>query len=123
MTVEIATVRTDIADALNVIDDVEVYRYLQSDYHYPAIVVGMPRTIDVRADQGQARDVVIEVEVVCEVTDPESADITLFDLVEQVTVVLLAESAWDVQPATTGSNLLADNRTVIWCRLPVAVFT
>jgi hypothetical protein len=125
MSTELVEVRTALHDTLTALVDVEVYRHRRKDYKYPCVVIGWPSSIDVRADMGMARDFVINVELAVEVVDDESSDNRLSDLLEDaITLLLDAQSTWDVQPVTDfGELLLADNRTVISCRLPVAVFS
>jgi hypothetical protein len=72
---------------------------------------------------GDTRDYVIDVYVAVEVTDDDSCDDLLSELLDAAVVALLANEAWDVQPATDfGEELAADGRAIITCRLPVAVF-
>jgi hypothetical protein len=125
MPTELVDVRIALYDALSTLTDVEVYRHRRRDYKYPCIVIGWPSSIDVRADMGMARDFVINVELAVEVVDDESSDDRLSELLEEAVAILLdTQSTWDVQPVTDfGELLLADNRTVISCRLPVAVFS
>lgn len=117
-------VRDQLVAALDGIPDVEVYRHIAVDYQYPAILVGHPESVDVRPAFGDQRDFVIVVNIAIEVVDPESSYDLLYELLDTVAEVLLSEPTWDVRPATNfGEELLADNRVVSRCRLPVAVFT
>ena len=123
MTVSLATARTALFDDLSTIEDVEPYRHRLENYQYPCAIVGWPQSMDVRPDFVQERDYVIDVYVAVAVTDPESSDELLSELIEAVVEVLLDGSNRDVRPATDfGERLLADNRVEISCRLPVAVF-
>lgn len=123
MTTSLAAARTALFDALSTVDGVQVYRHRVQNFQYPAMVVGWPTSLDVRADMGFARDFVIDVDVAVEVIDPESSDELLSDLLEQAVEALQGDSAWDVRPVTNfGEQLLADDRTIVWCRLPVAMF-
>jgi hypothetical protein len=118
----LATVRTDLYDALAALDVAQTYRRRLTNYQYPAYVVGWPQEMDVRAAQGDVRDFVIDVYVAVEVTDDESCDDLLSDLLEAAVEALLANGQWDVQPATDFGEELVGERTVVSCRLPVAVF-
>lgn len=116
----LATARTSIATALAGITTAQIYRRRQTNYQYPAIVVGWPQSLDVRPTQGDARDIALDVFVGCEVTDDDSTDDLLSSLLESVVAALLLTAAWDVQPATDfGEAPTDDNRVIIWCRLPV----
>lgn len=124
MTTSLATARTTLADALADIGDVEVYRHRLENYQYPAVLVGWPQSMDVRPYMAEGgREYVIDVVVAVAVTDPESSDELLSELIESVVEVLLEGAALDVRPVTDfGERLLADNRVEISCRLPVVVF-
>jgi hypothetical protein len=120
----IAATRDALLAVLDDIDDVQVYRHRQENYHFPAVVIGWPQSMDVRPTMGSPRDFVIDVHVAVDVIDPESSDDRLSTTIDAVVEALLAEPNWDVQPVTDfGEQLSGDQRTVIWCRLPVAVFT
>jgi DNA-directed RNA polymerase subunit K/omega len=123
MATTLATVRTALFDELSEIADAQTYRTRQRNYQYPAIVVGWPQTMNVGPSMGEARDFVIDIGIAVEVTDDESSDDTLSGILEEAVDALSSTSTWMVQPATDfGEELINDNRTVIWCRLPVAVF-
>lgn len=98
------------------------YKRRQTNYMYPAVVVGWPQELDVRADLGTARDFTLDVWVACEVIDDDSSDDLLSGLLETAVTALLTNSAWDVQPVTDfGEQQTQDDRTIIWCRIPVSV--
>jgi hypothetical protein len=118
----LSTVRSELFDALESVAEAQVYRRRLVDYQYPALIVGWPQEMDVRPSMGGARDFVIDVFVGVEVTDDESCDDQLSDLLELAVAALLVNDAWDVQPATDfGEAVTQDARTIIWCRLPVSV--
>ena len=122
MATSLATARTSIATALAGIATANHYRRRQTNYQYPCIVVGWPQSMDVRPTMGDTRDFTIDVIIGVEVVDDDSSDDLLSSLLETTVTALLTAAAWDVQPATDfGEELLGDNRTIIWCRLPVAV--
>lgn len=119
------TVRADLFTVLDTIPDVQVYRHIQVDYKYPAILIGHPETVDVRPAMGDQRDFVIAINLAVEIVDPESSYDLLYDLLDVVAETLLAgDPGWDVRPVVNfGEEMLADNRVVSRCRLPVAVYT
>ena len=122
MPTALSTVRSDIQAALSPVD-AQVYRQRQVDYQFPAVVVGWPESMDLRAAMGGVRDFVINVNVGVVVGDDASSDEQLENLLEDCVEVLTAEKSWDVQPVTDFANeLLSDGRAVLWCRIPVAVF-
>ena len=119
----LATVRSDLYDALNDADLGAVYRTRQTNYDFPAIVVGWPQSMDVRPAMGTPRDFVIDVHIGVEVHDADGADELLSILLEAAVVALQDNKAWDVQPITDfGEDITSDQRVLLWCRLPVAVF-
>ena len=124
MTTALAAVRTDLYDALSTGRRVQIYRHRQETTSIPAIVVGWPQSMDVRPAMGDPRDFVIDVFVAVEVTDPESSDDLLSDLLEAGGDGAAGRSEWDVQPVTdfVEEQPLGDGRVVMRCRLPVAVF-
>lgn len=121
----LADIRGELFTALETIDDVEVYKRRLANYQYPAIIVGWPQSLDVRPYLGPTpRQFVIDVTVAVEATDDVSADIRLEELLEAAVEALTPDDQpeWTVQTVTDFSEqLLADGRTVIACRLPVAV--
>ena len=121
----LADVRTDLFDLLSTVsDDVNVYRRRQTNYQYPALMIGWPQSMDVRAAMGSVRTFVLDVIIGVESTDDDSSDDDLSDLLEETVNVILDGSEWDVEPATDfGEELTADNRVILSCRLPVAVFS
>lgn len=122
MTVELATVRASIAGKLSALGVAETYRRRQKNFQFPAFVVGWPESLDFRPAMADARDFVIDVYVGVESVEDDSSDDLLSDLLESASVALAAEPGWDVRPATDfGEELMADSRTIIWCRLPVMV--
>jgi hypothetical protein len=120
----LATVRTDLYDVLTAATvDAQVYRHRQTNYQYPAFVVGWPQSLDFRAAMGGQRDFVIDVLVAVEVVDGDSSDDLLSELLEGAVTAIETEPQWDIQPATDFSEeLTADGRVIIWCRLPVVVY-
>ena len=120
----LASVRTAIADDLATIENVEVYRHRLNDYQYPAVVVGWPQSMDVRPYMAEGgREYVIDVFIAVAVTDPESSDDLLSELLESAVGVLLEGAAMDVRPVTDfGERVLNDSRVEISCRLPVVVY-
>jgi hypothetical protein len=123
MATTLATVRAALFAELSEIESAQTYKTRQRHFQYPAIVVGWPQSMNVGPSMGEARDFVIDVGVAVEVTDDESSDELLSEILEDAVTALSATSTWQVQPATDfGEELVNDNRTVIWCRLPVAVF-
>jgi hypothetical protein len=124
MTTTLAEVRSSVFVALSEIESAQTYRTRRTSYQYPALIVGWPQSMDFRPDMGTGRDVVLDIGVACEVTDDESSDDALSDLLEEAVAALQSPDNWDVQPATDfGEELLGDGRVVIWCRLPLAVWT
>lgn len=125
MTTALSTVRSDLHAALDALGVAQTYRRHLINYQYPAYIVGWPQEIDFRAAMGDyPRDFVISVFVGVEVTDDESCDALLEDLLEAAVEVLQANDQWDVQPATDFSEgATQDGRVIIGCRLPVAVFS
>lgn len=122
MPTSLATVRSDIEAALLSLD-AQVYRQRQTDYKFPAIVVGWPQSMDLRASMGGARDFIIDVQVGVEVGDDASSDELLENLLEDAVEALTSDKSWDVQPITDFANeLTSDGRVILWCRMPVAVF-
>jgi hypothetical protein len=120
----LASVRTDLYTALYAIGTATTYRRRQTNYQYPALIVGWPQSMDVRAAMGGIRDFVIDVHVGVEVFDDDSSDDLLSDLLEDAVSALQDDSQWDIHPVTDfGEDLTADNRVILWCRIPVAVFS
>jgi hypothetical protein len=123
MTVTLATARTDIYQVLEDLGTANTYRRRQTDYEFPAFVVGWPESLDFRPAMAGARDFVINVDVAVEVSDDSSSDDRLSELLEGAVEALLVATNWDVRPATDfGEALDSAGRVIIWCRLPVAVF-
>jgi hypothetical protein len=119
----LTTLRADLFDSLSTIGTANTYRRRRTNYEFPALIVGWPQTMDFRPEMGGARDFVIDVIIGIEVSDEDSSDDQLSDLIEEAVAVLQDVAQWDVQPATDfGEELTGDNRVIIWCRLPVAVF-
>lgn len=124
MATSLATVRASVSTALSsAMTTCNHYRRRETDYKYPAVVVGWPQEFDVRPTLGAGeRDITLDVWVACEVGDDDSTDDQLSSLLESAVTALLATAAWDVRPVTDfGEQQTADERTVIWCRIPVAV--
>jgi hypothetical protein len=124
VTTLLAEVRTDLFDALAALGMAQTYRRRTPNYEYPAYIVGWPQSMNVRPAMGDPRDFVIDVYVGVEVTDDESCDDLLSELLEAAVTALQATAHWDVQPATDfGEGVTADGRAIIGCRLPVAVWS
>ena len=124
MATSLATARGNLYTTLSAaVTSANHYKRRQTNYQYPAVVVGWPQEFDVRPTYGaNERDFTIDVWVACEVTEDDSTDDLLSSLLETSVTALLTNSAWDVQPATDfGEQPTADDRTVIWCRLPVQI--
>jgi len=124
MATSLATARASVSTALTAaMTGCNHYRRRQTDYKYPAVVVGWPQEFNVRPTLGAGeRDITLDVWVACELGDDDSTDDLLSSLLESAVTALLGTAAWDVQPVTDfGEQVTADERTVIWCRLPVAV--
>lgn len=117
------TVRSGLATILEGAGtDATVYRRRQTNYQYPAFVVGWPSSIDLRAGMGGLRRFVISVAVAVEVLDDDSADEQLETLLEAAIAAILADVVYDIESVTDFEEVsTADGRTVLWCRLPVAV--
>ncbi len=124
MTTTLSEARTAVFDELSTIGMANTYRTRQRSYQYPAIVVGWPQSMDVRPAMGDARDFVLDIGIAVEVVDDDSSDDLLSEILEAAATILQDTPTWDVQPATDfGEELLTDNRVVIWCRLPLAIFS
>jgi hypothetical protein len=119
----LADVRSTLYDTLDAVGTATTYKRRQTNLQFPAYLVGWPQSMDVRPDMGGARDYVIDVFAGVEVVDDDSSDDELSALLEAAVEAILELDAHDVQPATDfGEEVTADGRTIIWCRLPVAVF-
>jgi hypothetical protein len=98
------------------------YKRRQTNYQYPCFVVGWPQEYDARPDMGTGRDFVLDVLIAVEVGEDDSADDLLSSLLDSAVTAIQTNNAWDVQPISDfGEQQTADDRTVIWCRLPVSV--
>jgi hypothetical protein len=123
MATSLATIRTDIETAVLEVE-ANVYRRRQTNLQYPCLMIGWPAEFDVRAalDGGTSRDATIPVTIGVEVTDDDSSDDLLSELLEQTVTELMADTTYDVQPATDfGEALTDDGRTILWATLPVRV--
>jgi hypothetical protein len=119
----LATARADLYDVLDGIGLATTYKRRQTNLQFPASLVGWPQSMDVRPAMGDLRDYVIDVFAGVETVEDDSSDDQLSALLEAAVDAILALEAHDVQPATDfGEEVTADGRTIIWCRLPVAVF-
>lgn len=123
MATTLATARGNLSTTLSAaITTANHYKRRQVNYQYPTVVVGWPQEYDVRPAMGDARDFTLDVFVGVEVTDDDSSDDLLSSLLESAVTALLTNDDWDVQPATDfGEQQTQDDRTVIWCRLPVSI--
>ena len=122
MTTTLSQVRLDLFDTLDSLRVANTYRWRLADYQTPAYIVGWPQTMDVRPAMGDIRDFVIDVFVAVDLTDDPSCDDLLSDLLDQAVEALLLTAEWDVQPVTDfGVEQATDGRSVLTCRLPVAV--
>jgi len=125
MTTALATARGSVYTTLAAVFTTTAngYKRRQENYQYPCFVVGWPQEFNVRPTLGAGeRDITLDVWFACEVTDADSTDDLLSSMLETGVTALLANGAWDVQPVTDfGEQQTQDDRTVIWCRLPVAV--
>lgn len=110
----------------------QMYRARPKDPKFPCRVIGWPEEMDVRPVQdGDSRDTVIPVWVAAEWLDDESSDDLLSALLEETVTALLAAHTLggvaddiDVRPATNfGQELTADDRTIIWAAIPVAIYS
>jgi hypothetical protein len=123
VTTALTGVRADLYDVLAALDVAQVYKRRAVNYEFPAFIVGWPQEIDFRAVMGTPRDSVVDVFVEVEVTDEDSADEQLEELLEAAVGTLLLVNNYDVEPATDFAEFAtADGRTVMGCRLPVRVF-
>lgn len=125
MTLQLAEARTALAEALAAVDGVTVYKFKPTNFTWPAAVVNWPDSMDVRPtmDGASTRDYVIPVDLGVAVKNPAGADEKLCELIEAVVAELQDNPQWDVRVVTDfGDELLADQRVVLWCRLPVAVW-
>jgi hypothetical protein len=123
VTTTLTAVRTDLYDNLAALEVAQVYKRRATNFEFPAFIVGWPAEVDFSAAMGAPRDFVIDVFVEVEVTDEDSADETLEELIEAAVVSLMTIDTYHVRPATDFTeSSTADGRTVIGCRLPVAVF-
>lgn len=124
MATTLATTRTAVLAAMSGITTAQKYRRRHTNYQYPAIVIGWPSDFNVRPVFGDARDVTLDVFIGVEVTDDESSDDLLSGLLESVITALQTNTTWDVQSTTQFSDeLLADDRVVVWARVPLLVLT
>jgi hypothetical protein len=124
MATTLAAARGALYTACASVTTAQRYKTRQTNYQYPAIVIGWPQSMDMRPAMGDQRDFVIDVGIAVEVTDDEGSDDTLSGLLESVVTAFSATGTWDVQPATDfGEELIADGRVVIWCRVPVAIYS
>lgn len=123
MATTLATARGDIYTLLAAaLTNCNGYKRRQTNYEYPCFVVGWPEEYNARpAFGGAERDFILDVFVACEVTDDDSTDDLLSSILDAA-VAALQTASRDVQPVTDfGEQQTADDRTVIWCRLPVMV--
>lgn len=124
MATALATARGNVATALaSALTTANHYKRRQTNFQYPCVLVGWPQELDVRPTHGGGeRDFTLDVWVACEVLDDDSSDDLLSSLLETAITALLTNTAWDVQPVTDfGEQQTQDERSVIWCRIPVLV--
>ena len=123
MATTLATARGNVSTALaSAVTTANHYKRRQTNYQYPCVVVGWPAEYDANPAMGDVRDFTLDVFVGVEVADDDSSDDLLSSLLESVVTTLLANSGWVVEPVTDfGEQQTADDRTVVWCRLPVRV--
>jgi DNA-binding Lrp family transcriptional regulator len=123
VTTSLTAVRTDLYDNLAALEVAQVYKRRATNYEFPAFIVGWPQEVDFSAAMGSPRDFVVDVFVEVEVTDEDSADETLEELIEAAVASLMTIDTYHVRPATDfAESQTADGRTLIGCRLPVSVF-
>jgi hypothetical protein len=121
--VNLAEARTSVFDALRDVPGVTLYRGKVIDYKFPCVVVGLPESMNVDATMGDARDYVIPVILGVSVKHARGADEKMDELTEAVIAVLRADQpTWHVQTIEFSEELMADQRIVMWGRLPVAVW-
>ena len=123
MATTLATARGDVYTLLAAaLTNCNAYKRRQTNYQYPCFVVGWPQEYDPEPTLGGSdRDFTLDVFVACEVTEDDSTDDLLSSILD-VAVAALQTSSRVVHPVTDfGEQQTADDRTVIWCRLPVLV--
>jgi hypothetical protein len=121
--VNLAEARTAVHDALRDVAGVSLYRGKSASYKFPCVIVGLPESMNVDPTMGDARDYVIPVILGVEVKHARGADEKMDELTEAVVDVLRADQpTWMVQTIEFSDELMADQRVVVWGRLPVAVW-
>jgi hypothetical protein len=123
VTTSLTAVRTDLYDNLAALEVAQVYKRRATNYEFPAFIVGWPAEVDFAAAMGEPRDFVVDVFVEVEVTDEDSADETLEELLDAAVASLSTIDTYHVRPVTDfQESQTLDGRVVIGCRLPVKVF-
>lgn len=123
MATTLATARGNVYTTLaSALTNCNPYKRRQTNYQYPCFVVGWPQEFDARPAMGDQRDFVLDVFFAVEVTEDDSSDDLLSSILDSAVTAIQTDKSWDAQPATDfGEQQTQDDRTVIWCRLPVSV--
>lgn len=122
MPTTLAEVRADVASTLGSLNDVNLYANPgRRDYQYPCIVV-RPTTMDVRPAMGDQRTYQLDVVVGHAVIDGEDAYAKVEETVERAVELLLEDSRFDVLPdGEFNEQPSADERVIVWFRIPLTV--
>jgi hypothetical protein len=88
----LATIRAGLATAIETVD-VNVYSFLPGSLVYPAVVVGWPETWTLGTSESNTDDYVVPVRVGVSLAHPESADVTLMELLDSVKAAIEADSS------------------------------